>query len=198
MTTNILRIDASARRTDSITRDLNDKIVAQFSARTEVTVTNRDLANPLPLLTEEWVDANFTDPAERTQVQKDILALSDSLVDELKIADILLIGLPIYNFGVPGALKAWIDLVARARETFRYSETGPVGLLEGKRAIVTLASGGTEAGSSIDFASGYLEHVLGFLGITDVAFVTADRIMMDANASLLKAMEQIRDLEVAA
>ncbi|MEO0916338.1 MAG: NAD(P)H-dependent oxidoreductase [Pseudomonadota bacterium] len=198
MTSNILRIDASARRTGSITRDLNDKIVAHLSAETNVSVTERDLADPLPLLTEEWIGANFTAPEDRTEAQKDVLALSDSLVAELKTADILLIGLPIYNFGVPGALKAWIDLVARARETFRYSENGPVGLLEGKRAIVTVASGGTEAGSSIDFASTYLKHVLGFIGITDVAFVNADRMMVDANLSLSTAMKQIEELDLAA
>ncbi|MEM7717983.1 MAG: NAD(P)H-dependent oxidoreductase [Pseudomonadota bacterium] len=198
MPINILRIDASARRTGSITRDLNDKIVARASDQNAITVTIRDLAEPLPLLTEEWIGANFTDPAERTGAQKEILAVSDNLVDELKAADIVLIGLPIYNFGVPGALKAWIDLVARARETFRYSETGPVGLLEGKRAIVTVASGGTEAGSSLDFATGYLRHVLGFIGITDVIFITADRMMLDADASLSSAIEQIDGLQMAA
>lgn len=95
MTSNILRIDASARRTGSITRDLNDKIVAHLSAETNVSVTERDLADPLPLLTEEWIGANFTAPEDRTEAQKDVLALSDSLVAELKTADILLIGLPI-------------------------------------------------------------------------------------------------------
>ena len=98
---------------------------------------------------------------------------------------------------MPGALKAWIDLVARARETFRYSEAGPVGLLEGKRAIVTVASGGTEAGSTIDFATGYVKHVLGFIGITDVVFVNADRMMVDADASLATAMNQIDTLQLA-
>ncbi|MEO1537731.1 MAG: NAD(P)H-dependent oxidoreductase [Pseudomonadota bacterium] len=198
MTTHILRVDASARRTGSITRDLNDAIVARFANAGSTTVTERDLATPLPLLTEEWIGANFTDPAERTDAQKDTLALSDSLVSEVKAADVLLIGLPIYNFGVPGALKAWIDLIARARETFRYSEAGPVGLLEGKRAIVTVASGGTEAGSAIDFATGYLEHVLNFIGIKDVVFVNADRLMVDADASLRAAKDSVQSLDLAA
>ena len=198
MPTQILRIDASARRTGSITRDLNDKIIDRFATNAETTVVTRDLAEPLPLLTEEWIGANFTDPAERTPEQAETLALSDTLVAELKIADVILIGLPIYNFGVPGALKAWIDLVARARETFRYSENGPVGLLEGKRAIVTVASGGTEAGSDIDFATGYLKHVLGFIGIKDVVFVNADRMMLDASASLATATTQIDELDLAA
>lgn len=198
MATNILRIDASARRIGSITRDLNDKIIDRFKTAGETKIVSRDLADPLPLLAEEWLGANFTDPAERSQDQREVLALSDELVAELKAADIVLIGLPIYNFGVPGALKAWIDLVARARETFRYSEAGPVGLLEGKRAIVTVASGGTEAGSGIDFATPYLRHVLAFIGITDVVFVTADRMMIDADASLATAMDQIDTLKLAA
>ena len=88
--------------------------------------------------------------------------------------------------------------MARARETFRYSEYGPVGLLEGKRAIVTVASGGTEAGSNIDFASTYLKHVLGFIGITDVVFVNADQMMIDADASLSTAVGQIEALDLAA
>ena len=198
MSTNILRIDASARRTGSITRDLNDRVIDRLSSEGPVAVTTRDLAEPLPLLTEDWIGANFTDPAERSDAQKQTLALSDELVAELKAADVLVIGLPIYNFGVPGALKAWIDLVARARETFRYSEYGPVGLLEGKRAIVTVASGGTETGSSIDFATGYVKHVLSFIGITDVTFVSADQLMIDAEASRADAERQIDALQLAA
>ena len=198
MSTNILRIDASARRTGSITRDLNDRVIDRLSSEGPVAVTTRDLAEPLPLLTEDWIGANFTDPAERSDAQKQTLALSDELVAELKAADVLVIGLPIYNFGVPGALKAWIDLVARARETFRYSEYGPVGLLDGKRAIVTVASGGTETGSSIDFATGYVKHVLSFIGITDVTFVSADQLMIDAEASRADAERQIDALQLAA
>lgn len=198
MSSNILRIDASARRTGSVTRDLNDKIVQRFEQAGDTIVTTRDLADPLPLLSEDWVGANFTDPTERTEQQRRTLALSDELVAELKAADVLLIGLPIYNFGVPAALKAWVDLVARARETFRYTENGPVGLLDGKRAIVTVASGGTEVGSEIDFATGYLKHVLGFMGITDVVFVRADRMMVDADASLANARGQIDTLKLAA
>ena len=198
MSTTVLRIDASARRSGSVTRELNDRVIARLSETGPISVTSRDLATPLPLLTEDWIAANFTDPAKRTDAQKDLLALSDELVSELKAADVVVIGLPIYNFGVPGTLKAWIDLVARARETFRYSETGPVGLLQGKRAIVTVASGGTEVGSSYDFATGYLKHVLGFIGITDVSVVSADQMMIDATVSRENAERQIEKLQLAA
>jgi FMN-dependent NADH-azoreductase len=183
MTQHILRIDASARRTGSVSRDLADKIIDRIGA--DATVTTRDLADGMSLIDEAWVGANFTPEDDRTDEQREKLALSDTLVAEIKAADTLVIGLPIYNFGVPAALKAWVDQVARAGVTFRYSEYGPKGLLEGKRAIVAVASGGTEAGSDIDFASGYIRHVLGFIGITDVEFVTADRLMMDADGTMM-------------
>ena len=194
--THLLRLDTSARRTGSISRDLNDRIVSRFGP--EVTVTSRDLAGGVPQIDEEWVTANFTPADQRSDAQRAALALSDAFIAELKAADVLLIGLPIYNFGVPAALKAWIDQVARAGVTFQYSEYGPKGLLEGKRAIIAVASGGTEVGSEIDFATDYLRHVLGFIGITEVELVTADRLMVDADGSMAKAGAQIADLDVAA
>jgi FMN-dependent NADH-azoreductase len=196
MTHAILRIDASARRTGSVSRDLADKIIARFGD--DITVTTRDLANGLPLIDEEWVGANFTPADARSDDQKAKLALSDDLVAELKAADTIVIGLPIYNFGVPAALKAWVDQVARAGVTFQYSEYGPKGLLDGKRAIVVVASGGTEAGSDIDFATGYIRHVLAFIGITEVDFVAADRMMIDADATLKSANAQVEALTIAA
>lgn len=188
--TNILRIDASARRENSISRDLTSQIIARLGG----TVTTRDLADGMALLTEEWVGANFTPVDARTPEQTEILAQSDALVAELQAADTIVIGLPIYNFGVPAALKAWVDQVARAGVTFQYTENGPEGLLTGKRAIVAVASGGTEAGSEIDFATGYLRHVLGFIGLTDVTFVTADRLALDAEGTLAKARAQVEAL----
>lgn len=195
MTQTVLRIDASARRQGSVSRDLNDRIIDRFE---NANVITRDLAGGLPLLDEEWIGANFTPEDERTEAQTEKLALSDELIEEVKAADILLIGLPIYNFSLPGALKAWIDLVARAGVTFKYSEYGPQGLLEGKRAIVTVASGGTEVGSDIDFATGYLKHVLSFIGITDVVFVKADQMMIDAEETLKSAHAEVDALDIAA
>ena len=151
----------------------------------------------MPLITEAWVGANFTPADDRSAAQREILAVSDELIAEIKAADTLVIGLPIYNFGVPAAFKAWVDQVARAGVTFRYSENGPVGLLEGKRAIVAVASGGTEAGSEIDFATGFVRHVLGFIGIKDVEFVAADRLMVDAESAMAKAQGAIAALEAA-
>lgn len=196
--TNILRIDASARTENSVSRDLGDRIIARFEAAGDINVTARDLAKGVDLIDEAWVGANFTPVEDRTDAQKAKLALSDKLVGEVKDADVLLIGLPIYNFGVPAAMKAWVDQVARAGVTFQYSEYGPKGLLEGKRAIVVVASGGTEMGSDIDFASGFIRHVLGFIGIEDVVFVAADRMMVDADATLKAAQEAVETLNIAA
>ncbi|MEO0699174.1 MAG: NAD(P)H-dependent oxidoreductase, partial [Pseudomonadota bacterium] len=109
-------------------------------------------------------------------------------------ADTIVIGAPIYNFGVPAAVKAWIDQVARAGITFAYTENGPKGLLEGKRAIIVVASGGTKVGSEIDFAIGYLKFALGFIGITNVELVAADQMALDADASLVAANEAVAQL----
>lgn len=192
----ILRIDASARRTGSVSRALADSIVARLDPGADV--TTRDLADALPLIDEAWIAANFTPADRRGDAERAALALSDELVAELQAADTVVIGLPIYNFGVPAAFKAWVDLVARAGVTFRYAETGPQGLLEGKRAIVAVASGGTEAGSEVDFATGYVRHVLGFMGITDVTLVAADRLMLDAEATMEKARAQVEALDAMA
>lgn len=184
----ILRVDASARRTGSSSRALTDALIAHLGS---AAVVSRDLSDALPFVTESWVTANFTDEAERTDEQKAELELSDRLVAELFAADILVIGSPVYNFGIPAALKAWIDMVARARKTFHYTEKGPQGLLTGKKAYVLMASGGTEIGSEIDFASGYLRHVLGFIGIDDVTIIAADQQMMRGEDALSQAMDRI-------
>lgn len=183
MTKTILHIDASARHTGSTTRDLTARIVEKFGG----TVIRRDLSDALPQINETWVNANFTPADQRSETQKQALALSDTLIAEIEAADVLVIGAPIYNFGVPTALKAWIDMIARAGVTFTYAENGPKGLLEGKRAVIALATGGTPVGSDIDFASGYLRHVMGFIGITGVDIVAADRVMADSEQALAKA-----------
>jgi len=175
----VLRVDSSARSEGSISRWVADELIERLrESEGAVEVRVRDLAVAAPSFVDAaWVDANFTPTEQRTQEQKAALAESDALVGELKAADVLVIGVPIYNFGIPAKLKAWIDMVARARLTFRYTENGPVGLLKGKRAYLAVASGGTAVGSELDFATGYLRHVLGFLGIDDVQIVAADRLM---------------------
>ncbi|MCT4554833.1 MAG: NAD(P)H-dependent oxidoreductase [Pelagimonas sp.] len=184
MTQTLLRIDASARHAGSVTRDLADRIAEKLAP--EQTLT-RDLTSGLPLLSETWIGASFTPDDQRNDTQRAALELSDSLIAELQKADTLLIALPIYNFGIPAALKAWIDLIARAGVTFQYTENGPQGLLSGKRAIFAVASGGTEVDSPVDFATPYLRHVLNFVGITDVQVVRSDMLAVDADASAARA-----------
>jgi FMN-dependent NADH-azoreductase len=195
----ILRIDASARNVGSTTRQLTDQLVARLVEQGYgAAVTQRDLAlTPPALLTEAWVGANFTDDAERSDDQRAALAASDELIAELEAADTIVIGVPVYNFAIPASLKAWIDLIARARRTFRYTETGPEGLLKGKKAYLVVASGGVPVGSDYDFATGYLRHVLGFVGITDVAIIAADQQMMDGEA-IARATASIDALQQAA
>lgn len=178
-TLRVLRVDSSARREGSVTRRVADALIERLAvSEGPVDLTVRDLAVESPSFVDAaWVDANFTAPEERREAQRAALAESDALVAELVAADVLVIGVPIYNFGIPAKLKAWVDMVARARLTFRYTENGPVGLLRGKRAYLAVASGGTAVGSAIDFATGYLRHVLGFLGIDAVEIVAADRWM---------------------
>ncbi len=188
----LLRIDSSVATQGSVTRDLTDRIIAMLAPSE---ITTRDLARtPLPQITEDWVTARATPEADRTEAQRAELTLSDALVEEIMQADTLVIGLPVYNFSVPASLKAWIDLVARVGVTFRYTQDGPEGLLKGKRATIAMASGGTAAGSDIDFASGYLRHVLGFVGITDVTLVAADALARDADGTLARAHAAIAAL----
>ncbi len=194
MARTIFHLNASARIEGSVSRKLSDTLVAHLSdAQTHV--ISRDVgASPLPLLDEAWVGANVTPDEARTPAQIDALALSDTLVAELEAADTLVLAVPIYNFGVPAAFKAWIDLVARARKTFKYTENGPVGLLDGKKAYVVIASGGTAAGSQIDFATPYVRHVLGFLGIHDVTVVAADQLMAAGEEKVADALSEISRL----
>ena len=177
----VLYINASARgrhtsNTRALTRDILAGLEAKFG---DLKITERDVARGLPIIDERWVGANFTPAEQRTPEQERVLALSDELIAELKQADIVVIGAPMYNFSVPASLKAWIDLVARAGVTFRYTEQGPVGLLRDKQAYVVVTTGGSQIGSAVDFATGYLQHVLGFIGIHDVSMIEAERY--DAN-----------------
>ena len=196
---NLLLVSASARTTDSVSRALAEELLTSLQdPATELTIRRRDLTDVPPLVDEDWIAANFTPAEDRTEAQRERLSTSDRLVEELKAADVLVIATPIYNFGIPAALKAWVDMVARARLTFRYTDQGPKGLLENKRAYLVVTSGGTEVGSDIDFATGYLRHVLGFLGIRDVEIVAADRLAARQTSSLEAARARIRQLAATA
>lgn len=193
-TLKILRIESSMRREGSMTRELTAKAIAHLEQSHDVELVTRDLLDGVDLIDEAWLMANWTPADQRSDEALAALRASDELVREVKEADVLVIGAPVYNFSIPGALKAWIDQIARAGETFRYTENGPVGLLEGKRAIIVLATGGTPIGSDIDYASDYLKHIMGFIGITDVELVYADRLMAQADEAKSQALDQIGKL----
>ena len=192
---NILEVSASGRHANSVsrmlTRDLIDAIDSQHD---QTTIRQRDLADGIELVDESWIAANFTDAADRSDAQRERLAQSDTLVAELKQADVIVIGAPIYNFGVPAALKAWVDMIARARLTFRYTENGPEGLLQGKKAYIVIASGGVPVDSPVDFATPYLRQALRFVGVNDIEVIAADQLNQDADAAINSARSQIAEL----
>lgn len=166
----ILRIDSSARTDESFSRKLADDVLARYP---NATIATRNLGEGIPHIDADFTRATFTPPEARSDVDNAALALSDKIVAEVQAADLIVISMPVYNFSVPSTLKAWVDHLARVGVTFHYTENGPVGLLEGKRVIVVSASGGTPVGALYEFASPYLTHVLGFMGLTDVSFVGA-------------------------
>lgn len=185
-TKSILQINSSGRYQGSITRQVSDKIVADLAQTSPgLNIVKRDLATGLPFIDEQWINANFTDPEKRDNSYKEALEFSDSLVKELQQAEKIVIASPIYNFGIPAVLKAWVDLVARAKLTFRYTSEGPEGLLKGKTAYLVVASGGVPIGSEMDLATKYLKQVLGFIGITDVQLIDATKVDLSNNESLL-------------
>ncbi len=191
----VLRVDASARLEGSFTRQLADLMLRELDERVPgLSVSRRDVSAGLPFVDAAWIGANLTEPDARDAAHRQALAKSDELVAEVMAADVLLIATPIYNFSVPASLKAWIDQVARARLTFRYTENGPQGLLADKKAYVLATSGGTEVGSAIDFATPWLKFVLGFLGITEVEVIAADRVMLRGDAAREDAAERIAQL----
>ncbi|HEX6138125.1 MAG TPA: NAD(P)H-dependent oxidoreductase [Casimicrobiaceae bacterium] len=155
---------------------LADRFVAARKALDpDLRVVVRDLARkPIPHLTAERFQAFLAQPEARTAAQHAVVAESDALIDELKAADVIVIGLPMYNFGVPSLLKTYFDHVARAGVTFKYTETGPVGLLTGKKVYVFATRGGLYVGTPRDLQTAYVRQFLGFLGITDVEFVYAE------------------------
>lgn len=191
----VLEISASARTEASVTRALSRDLIRALELRYgDIEVTHRDLATGMPFVDEAWIEANFTADKLRTARHHEALAYSDALVAELQNADVLVIGVPVYNFSIAATLKAWIDMIARARLTFRYTENGPEGLLQGKKAYLVVATGGIPVGSSMDFATPYLRHVLAFVGITDVEIVAADRLNDEGEESLDNARAQIAEL----
>ena len=201
---NILYVTSSSRGSDSYSKRVGQNVLDELLARDPAaTVTVRDLARaPLPHIGDDFVAATRSPAGPQTDEQRALLAQSDALVDELFAADVIVIATPMINFTIPTNLKAWIDYVARAGRTFRYSEKGPEGLVTGKQVIVVAARGGiySGAGNALDFQVPYLKGALGFLGMTDVEVLevegtaygpdAAEKAVAAANAKLHAQCDQ--------
>jgi len=197
----ILQIKSSLFSTGGQSSQLADEYVARRrAADPSVRVVVRDLAaDPVPHLTAERFQSFLAQQDARTAEQQVVVDYSDALIDELRAADTIVLGLPMYNFGVPSTLKAYFDHIARAGQTFKYTEKGPVGLLTGKKAIVFATRGGLYAGTPLDSQTEYVRTFLAFLGITDVKFVYAEGLAMgDAKKQFALAQARIAAQEEAA
>ncbi len=200
---NILQVNSSARAfangTGSFsTRLANELVQGLREADPQATLTVRDLTStPHPALDEATLQALFTPAEQRTPAQAARVAQDDALIAEIQAADVIVMGVPMYNFGVPSQLKNWIDAIARARVTFRYTEKGPEGLLKGKTVYAVLTRGGVHRGQASDTVVPYLQTTLGFLGMTDVRFIYAEGLAMGPEAearAVADAQAQIAQL----
>lgn len=191
----ILNINSSSNKTSSTSSSYAKQVVDRLlnlNPGSSVVERHTTYSN-LPFINEDILGALFV-KGERSEEQKQALAVSEELVSELQSADVLVISAPIYNFSVPASLKAYFDLVARAGLTFKYTENGPEGLLKDKKAYIVISSGGTEIESDIDFTGKYIKHFLGFLGITDVEFVRLDQMMFKSEQKIEAAKEQLESI----
>jgi FMN-dependent NADH-azoreductase len=193
---NILFINSSARSTGSISRQVSAEFVEKLkSGQPGSVVVERDVAaNPIAHLDEQKLGAFFTPADQRSPEQQALVKLSEELIAEVNAADIIVIGAPMYNFSITSTLKTWIDHVARAGVTFKYTETGPVGLIQGKKVYVFTSRGGVYSegpAKAMDFHETYLRAVLGFIGMSDITFIHSEGLGMGA-AAVEKAIAQTR------
>jgi FMN-dependent NADH-azoreductase len=198
--TTLLQINASINSDNGQSSQLANQFVAAFHQRrpdAKIVVRHVAAAEPVPHLNAERFGAFITKPEERSTAQRAVVAYSDILINELKHADVIVLGLPMYNFGVPSQLKAYFDHIARVGVTFKYTEKGPVGQLTGKKAYVFAARGGLYAGTPMDTQTSYVRDFLRFIGITDVEFVYAEGLAISQEhkeAGLAKAAAEIERL----
>ncbi len=190
----LLHLDSSILGQNSVSRQLTAAVVDTVRQKhAAVSVSYRDLAaQPIAHLSGEIIGANFTAEADWTDTQRQESALSNALIEEFLATDVLVIGAPMYNFSIPSQLKSWVDRVAAAGRTFKYGANGPEGLAGGKKVVIVSSRGGVysnEQGQLMDFQEDYLRTVLGFLGITDIAFIRAEAVNMgeDKRATAIHA-----------
>ena len=194
---NVLQVNTSARTEAAISTRLANEVVARLREKEPLaTLTVRDLSrSPHLALDERALQALFTADADRTPEQAARVALDDALIAEIQAADVVVLAVPMYNFGVSAQLKNWIDAIARARVTFRYTDRGAEGLLTGKKVIIVLTRGGRYRDTETDSQVPYLKTVLGFLGMTDLQFVYAEGLALGVDAEAASIGAARREIE---
>ena len=192
----IYQIDSSARKEGSTSRALAKKLLEKIK-KPEDEIIYRDLDDEM-LFVAGLTESGMSIPEnERTEQHKKMFELSDKLVKELKESDIIIISTPIYNFGPPATLKAWSDLAARVKSTFKYSPDGKqIGLLENKKVYLVITSGGTKINSKEDYLTPWLKYVLNFFGIKNIQTIFADQMSIDYEKSVKDAEEQIENIKL--
>jgi FMN-dependent NADH-azoreductase len=195
----ILQLNTSARGQSANSTRLANAVVERLkAAHPDARITTRDLAlTPHPMLDEAALGALFTPAEQRTPEQAARAALDDALIAELQAHDTIVLGVPMYNFGIPVQLKNWIDAICRAGTTFRYTDAGPEGLLKGRKVYLGLARGGLYRGTDRDAQVPYLKNVFGFLGMTDLSFIYAEGLAMGPEAAEKGFAQAAADLEAA-
>ena len=192
----IYQIDSSARKKGSTSRALAKKLLDKIKKSGDE-IIYRDLDDEM-LFVAGLTESGMSIPEnERTDQHKKMFELSDKLVKELKESDVIIISTPIYNFGPPATLKAWSDLAARVKSTFKYSSDGKqIGLLENKKVYLVITSGGTKIDSKEDYLTPWLKHVLNFFGIKNIETISADQMSIDYEKSIKDAEEQIENIKL--
>lgn len=196
MSKNILSVAASVQGENSTSRMLANELLANEKVAGKIAnVVERDVSkNDIAFITGEHVGAFYTPADDRSNQQKSLISQSEELVKELKEADTLVIATPMYNFGIPASLKAWVDMICRVGETFRYTENGPEGLLNIDTMYLVVSTGGAPVGSPVDFVVPYMKQVAAFIGVKNVEVIAADATNANRDAALEKARAKIEEL----
>lgn len=192
---NILHINNSIKGSAGASSQLSSDLVKAIATNTNARVTLRDLtAEPVPHLSLDTFEGFSLSQEQRSEEQQRMVALSDKLITELEEAELIVLALPMYNFGIPSHFKAWIDHIARAGVTFNYTASGPVGVMTGKQLVVVATRGGVYSQTPNDHQSPYIQQIFGFIGIDDIQFIYAEGLASPAHQAqaLQNAAEQIK------
>ena len=187
----VWHIDSSGRSEGSHSRRITNQFIDSLSRKKVIETSVLNVGSGLPFLSDTMIQSYFTPDEQRTEEQKLALNASNEIVKSAKENDVWVIGVPVYNFSMPAAFKAFVDLLLRSKETFTYGENGPIGLLENKRVFIVVASGGTEIGSENDFLTPWLTHCLNFIGVTSIEYIKADKYSPEKDQAITQQIEEM-------